>query len=45
MLNAAIALIDSHGAADLDNLMKMFEDYLGNSKIGTTISWLIDGAS
>ena len=31
MLNAAIALVDSHGAEDLGKLMKMFEDYLGKT--------------
>jgi len=31
MLNAAIALIDLHGAEAVSNLMKMFEDFLGKS--------------
>lgn len=32
MLNAAIALIDLHGAEAVTKLMKMFEDYLARSK-------------
>lgn len=32
MLNAAIALVDSHGGEAVTSLMKMFEDYLARSK-------------
>lgn len=36
LLDAAIALIDSHGAEAVASLMKMFEDYLGKSGKSTS---------